>query len=60
MNKLMTFLGLASVSSLTFAAVPADVTTAITTAGTDTATVGGAVLVVLVAIYAFKLLRKAL
>ena len=42
------------------AAVPADVTTALTTAGTDVGTVGAAVLVVIVAIVAFKLLRKAL
>lgn len=42
------------------AAVPADVTTAITGAGTDAATVGAAVLVVLVGIVAFKWLRKAL
>lgn len=60
MNKFFALLGLASVSSLTLAAVPADVSTSITTAGTDAATVGGAVLVVLVAIYAFKLMRKAL
>ena len=60
MNKLIAILGLSSVSAYTFAAVPADVSTSITTAGTDAATVGGAVLVVLVAIYAFKLMRKAL
>lgn len=42
------------------AAVPTTVTDAITTAGTDAATVGAAVLVVIVGIYAFKLLRKAL
>ena len=43
-----------------FAAVPATVSTAISDAGTDGATVGAAVLVVIVGIYAFKLLRKAL
>lgn len=42
------------------AAVDAGVSTAISTAGTDAATVGAAVLVVIVGIYAFKLLRKAL
>ncbi len=42
------------------AAIDAAVTTALTGAGTDAATVGGAVLVVIVAIFAFKLLRKAL
>jgi len=42
------------------AAVDAAVTTAISGAGTDAASVGVAVLVVIVGIYAFKLLRKAL
>jgi hypothetical protein len=42
------------------AAVDAGVTTALTTAGTDAATVGAAVLVVIVGIFAFKILRKAL
>lgn len=43
-----------------FAAVPADVTTAISTAGTDAATIGAAVLVAIVGIFAFKLLKRAL
>lgn len=42
------------------AAVPASVTTAISDAGIDSTVVGAAVLVVIVGIYAFKLLRKAL
>ena len=42
------------------AAVPADVTTAITTAVTDVATVGAAVIVVMVGIKVFKWLRGAL
>lgn len=42
------------------ATLPEGVTTAITAAGTDAATVGGAVLVVLVAIMAFRWIRKAL
>lgn len=42
------------------AAVDAGVTTAISNAGTDGATIGGAILGVLVAIVAFKYLRKAL
>jgi len=42
------------------AAVPADVTTAITAAGTDVATLGAAVLVVFVGIKVFKWLRRAL
>lgn len=42
------------------AAVPAAVNTAITDAGTDASTIGGAVLVVIVGIFAFKWLRKVL
>lgn len=42
------------------AAVPADVTTALTDAKTDGVTVATAVLVAVVAIYAFKLMRKGL
>lgn len=56
-------LGIAALGLLpavSFAAVPAAVTTAITDAGTDSATVAGAVLVVIVGIFAFKLLRRAL
>jgi len=54
-------LGLASfVPVAAFAAVPTEVTTAISTAGTDAASVAAAVLVVLVGIYAVKLMRKGL
>jgi len=42
------------------AAVPADVTTALEGAKTDGVTVATAVLVAVVAIYAFKLMRKGL
>ena len=42
------------------AAVPADVTSSLTEAGTDAATIGGAVLVVLIGIAAFKYMRKAM
>lgn len=42
-----------------FAAVPADVTTAITTAGTDMATVASAVFVAIIALLGFKLMRRA-
>lgn len=42
------------------AAVPTDVTTAISTAGTDAATVAGAVFVAIVGIFAIKLMRKGL
>jgi len=42
------------------AAVPEGITTAITTAGTDANTVAGAVLIVIVGIFAIKLMRRAL
>lgn len=42
------------------AAVDASVTTALDSAGSDAATIGAAVLVVLVGIAAFKYLRRAL
>ncbi len=63
MNK--RFIGrLASLSTLAavgvaHAEIPAAVTSSITTAGTDAATMGAAILVVLIGIWAFKLLRKA-
>lgn len=43
-----------------FAAVPADVTTALNDAKADGVTVAGVVLVVIIAIAAFKFIRKAL
>lgn len=42
-----------------FAAVPAEVTSAITTAGTDMATVAGAVFVAVIALLGFTLMRRA-
>ena len=42
-----------------FAAVPADVTTAITTAGADMATVAGAVFVAIIGLLGFRLMRRA-
>lgn len=42
------------------AALPASVSTSITDVGTDAATIGGLVLVVIVGIAGFKYLRKAL
>lgn len=42
------------------AAVPTEVTTAISTSGTDAVTVASAVFVVLVGIFAIKLMRKGL
>ncbi|MCQ4285803.1 major capsid protein [Pseudomonas stutzeri] len=52
--------GSALVAGSAFAAVPAEVTTAMTEAGTDAAVIGGAVLVVIVGIAAFKYMRRAL
>lgn len=46
--------------AISFAAVPADVTTAITTAATDVATVGAAVIVVMVGIKVWKWIQRAL
>ena len=46
--------------ALSFAAVPADVTTAITTAATDVATVGAAVIIVMVGIKVWKWIQRAL
>lgn len=47
------------VTASAFAAVPAEVTTAISSAGTDAAILGGLVLAVLIGIAAFKWLRRA-
>lgn len=52
--------GLTVMAGNALAAVPAGVTTAIEDAGTDGATVAAAVLVAVVAIYAFKLMRRGL
>ena len=61
MNKKLLVGTVVAVSPLSaFAAIDASVTTALTSAGTDAATIGAAVLVIIVGIYAFKLLRKAL
>lgn len=62
MSKFARFspLALLAIAPLSQAAVPPDVTTAITGAGTDAAVVGAAVLVVLVGIAAFKWLRRAM
>ena len=59
MKKIVSFL--AAIAPLSaFAAVPADVSTAISTAGTDGAAVAGLVLVAVVGIFAFTLMRKGL
>lgn len=43
-----------------FAAVPAAVTSALTDAGADVATIGGAILVVVIAIVGFNYLRRVM
>ena len=62
MKKLQLLVGGASALSMgsVFAAVPAAVTTAIETAGTDSVTVASAVLAVIVGIFAIKLMRRSL
>ncbi|PJI50297.1 MAG: hypothetical protein CTR55_05495 [Pseudomonas sp.] len=49
-----------SAAGAAMAAVPADATAALTTAGDDTNTIGWAVFAVLVAAAAFKYMRRAL
>jgi len=62
MNRFARFslASLAAVAASAQAAVPAEATTAITTAGADATTVGVAVFVVIVGIAAFKFMRRAL
>lgn len=58
--KALFVVGSTAAAGSAFAAVPAEVTTAITGAGTDAAVIGGAVLVVIIGIAAFKFMRRAL
>lgn len=51
--------GLVGGASSAFAAVPTEVTGAITTAGADMATVAGAVFVAIIGLLGFKLMRRA-
>ena len=62
MNKIRTW-GAASLASLSFAAsaaVPVAVTTALTDLQADALTVAGIVLAAIVAVFAFKFLRRGL
>lgn len=52
-------IGLVFGASSAIAAVPADVSTAITTAGADMTTVAGAVFVAIIGLLGFKLMRRA-
>lgn len=58
MNKLVSIAGLSMLASQAFAAVPTDVTTALTDAKTDSLAVAGLALVVIIGIAAFKYMRR--
>lgn len=53
-------LGLLFAGAPVFAAVPTSVTDALTAASADAATVAGAALAIVIAIYGFKAMRRAL
>lgn len=64
MNKLARIVpavaGFSLIGSGAHAAVPTEVTTALTALSTDALTVAGVVLAAIVAVYAFKFIRKGL
>lgn len=62
MQKLKTLFAVGSTvaAGSAFAAVPPEAIESITEAGTDAAVIGGAVLVVLIGIAAFKYMRRAM
>lgn len=65
MNKTFSRVGVVAGSALAlmgsaYAAVPADVTAALDDLSTDALTVAGIVLAAIVAVYAFKFIRKGL
>lgn len=60
MKKLAIGTSLSLMAGSVFAAVPASVTTALSDAQTDGVTIATAVFVAIVAMYAFKLMRKGL
>jgi len=63
MQKLLAFVSvpvLGAVAVPSFAAVPAAVTTALGDASTDSATVAGLALAIVIGIYGFKAMRRAL
>lgn len=60
MRKLIVGGGLGALSAQAFAAVPEDVSTALTTAATDAGTVAGLVIAAVVVIFGFTLMRRAL
>lgn len=60
MKKYLTVAPLLAFAGSAFAEVPASVTTALSDAQTDGVTIATAVFVAIVAMYAFKLMRKGL
>jgi len=60
LNKIALVAALSSIAGMASAAVPAGVTTALSAAETDGVTIAGVVLGVIVAIAAFKYIRRAL
>jgi len=60
LKKVGVISGLSLVAGQAFAAVPASVTTALSDAQTDGITIATAVFVAIVAMFAFKLMRKGL
>ena len=60
LNKILLGAGLTSLAGFASAAVDPAITTALTGASADAVTVGAAVTVVLVSIFAIKLVRRAL
>lgn len=52
--------GLTAFASNTFAAVPAEVTSALGESKSDAVTIGGLVMVIVIAIFAFKMMKKSL
>jgi len=60
MKRYLSIFSLSFLSSPVFAAVPAGVTTAISDAAEDVATIGAAVILVLIAVAAWKWLRRAM
>lgn len=60
MKKIAIIATLSSIGASAFAAVPANVNTALGDLSTDSLTVAGMVLAAVVAVYAFKFMRKGL
>lgn len=58
-TKVLATAGLIGVSASASAAVPVEVTTAITDAGADAVTIAAAMLVAIIGLIGFKLMRRA-